>query len=194
MGGGMGGVLVEPEPLGSRGRLLVGLNLAALVGLWLLPLYWLPYLPEVVAVHFGLSGQPDRYGPPGELLLVPAAFSLAPIIILLVTGYRFHLVNRRPYLLNLPAFYLYLPRLPEARRSYWLNRYFESILALSLALGIELLLLEAVIFASAASGQLSPWAFLPLLLTPLLVVGFLAYLSRLSNELKREAGGGPGRI
>lgn len=58
-------------PLTSVERLL----LALMLGLPLLSLtacaVALPRLPERVPVHFGLAGQPDRYGSPLELLALP---------------------------------------------------------------------------------------------------------------------------
>lgn len=37
-------------------------------------------LPATVAVHFGIDGKPDRYGPKGEMLIAPLAFTFASIL------------------------------------------------------------------------------------------------------------------
>ncbi len=180
---------ITSTPLSARGRWLAGINVLGIVAMWLLALaFYLP-LPGTIPVHFDLAGNPTRYGDKLTLLLLPAAFSLAPLIILLATRYRFKLINDYPYLVNLPAFFAaHLPKLPPERQSWWINRLFEANLALSAGLSIIMLLMEWAILQGTVTGRLSGWftvlsiamIFIPILL-------YMVYLRKLGLEMAREA-------
>ncbi len=179
---------IQPMPLGSRGKMLTALMLLGTVALWALALFFYFGLPEKVPVHFGLEGKPTRYGSKLVTLLLPAALSLGPLIFLLVTKYRFALMNRYPHLLNLPAFFLDLGRISEERRAFWVNRYFEAVLGLGVGLTAALLFLEYGILFGTTAGQVPAWVLPFVLLLPVaLIVPFLMYLSRLKRELGAEA-------
>ncbi|MEM4700070.1 MAG: DUF1648 domain-containing protein [Candidatus Nezhaarchaeales archaeon] len=180
---------IEPVPLGRRGVALALLIVLELAAIWALAIYFYLDLPQVVPVHFGPSGEPTRYGEKLELLGVPVAMSIAPTIILLVTKYRFALVNRYSYLVNLPAFFVRIARVPRERRGLWVNRYFEALLALGAALTALLLALECVVYLSAFYGRADPWmvaAAALMILCPL--APFVLYLRRMAREMALEAG------
>lgn len=179
---------IPSSPLTPRGRRYAWLTILGIAALWLLALACLFNLPETVPVHFGLSGQPTRYGSRLELLILPAAFSLAPVIILLITRYRFRLINDYPYLVNMPAFFItHLTQLPQSRQSWWVNRYFEANLALGAAITWILALLEWGILAGTASGKLSAWfTWVSLAAMVIPIVWFAFYLRRLGREMAEE--------
>jgi len=177
---------IQPAELTSRGKLLAKLNVLAVIFLWIYPLFFQSLLPETVPVHFNLEGKPDRQGSKEELLLIPLSLSIAPLIILLATKYRFTLINRYPYLVNLPSFYINIGKIKPERRSYWVNRYFELLLLFSLLMTLSFILLEHAIFSAALSGELPVWFYLFIALPFLLVIWLLYSLSKLSAEMSKE--------
>ncbi len=158
-----------------------------LLTMWILAIYAYSTLPQEVPVHFGFGGKPTRYGGKTTFFILSALFSIAPVIFLLITKYRFTLINRHPYLVNLPAFFTNLTKIPEKRRSFWINRYFEGVLVLGLVLTLTLFIMEVGIYLGELSGKLPLW-FLPFsLLLPLgLILPFLFYLAKLSKEMEKE--------
>lgn len=182
-------LLVSPAPLGSLGRLFVSLIIVLLGLTWLTGLYAFTTLPDRIPTHFGLSGEPDAFGNRLTFLFLPVAFSLAPVIILLIVRFRFTLINRFPYLVNLPAFFSQLGQLPEMRQTYWLNKYFEFIAAVGVAVSVFLLALFLGIYAGTLGGEM-PWWFtaMTIAIPLILITSFIIALRAMSIQLRDEIG------
>ncbi|MCL4436218.1 MAG: DUF1648 domain-containing protein [Thaumarchaeota archaeon] len=184
----MGQTPLSPSmPLSGKGKALLILNLVGLAFIWATGLYAYMSLKGVIPTHFGLSGRPDGYGSSDVFLIVMPLISIAPLIIMLTARYRFTLINKYPYLINLPAFYAYIMGVPFERRAYWVNRYFEVLLAIGTFLTFYLNLLLLGIYLGTIQEALPRWFMLiTLLMTPTLVVVMVYYFYRLSNQMKKE--------
>lgn len=183
----MGIVHVPPQPLSRRGQWLAGLLVLELVAIWGIGLGLFFRLPPVVPVHFTLQGEPDRYGSRIELLFLLPALSIVPVLFLAIVRWRFVLVNRFPYLINLPAFFLALPSLPPERRSAWFNRYIEAMMVFAVLTTLWLLVLEVSILTSALVHTPGSIFLLVMLVVPFaLVVAFLIWLRSLDRALRAE--------
>ncbi len=178
---------IQPVPLSMKGKILATLIMLGLLSMWMFAIYAYLTFPQEVPVHFGFSGDPTRYGDKSTFLILPAAFSIGPVIFILLTKYRFTLINKYPYLINLPAFFTYISKIQKERRGLWVNKYFEAMLCLGVALTFSLLTMEIGIFLGKIHGKLPPW-FIPFSLTlPIwLTLPFLFYLRKLNSELKKE--------
>ncbi|MBI2937364.1 MAG: DUF1648 domain-containing protein [Thaumarchaeota archaeon] len=184
----MGQTPLSPSmPLSGKGKGLLILNLVGLAFIWAIGIYAYMSLKGAIPTHFGPSGQPDAYGSSEVFLIVTPLISIAPLAIMLMTRYRFTLVNRYPYLINLPAFYAYITRIPFERRGYWVNRYFEAMLAIGAFLTLYFNLLLLGIYLGTIQEALPSW-FLPntFLMMPLMVGALFYYFYRLSNQMKKE--------
>ncbi len=179
--------LTSSIPLSGKGRALLILNLVGLAFVWAIGFYAYLTLRGVIPTHFGASGRPDAYGSSDVFLIILPLISIAPLAIMLTARYRFTLVNKYPYLINLPAFYAYIMQVPFERRAYWVNRYFEAMLAIGAFLTLYFNLLLLGIYVGTIQEALPSW-FLPtvLLMTPLLVGALFYYFYRLSNQMKKE--------
>lgn len=178
---------IIPRPLSLRGRGLMIAVVLEIAALWIVSLYAYFTLPEEIATHFGLSGKPTSYGDKTGFLILPIAFSITPAIFLIVTGFRFRLINKYPYLINLPAFYTHLHRLPEERRGIWINKYFELVLALGVSISLFLLFLLLGISRGTFEGRMPPWFLIvTIVLSTVLIVPFVYGLSILSKQMKSE--------
>lgn len=178
---------VAATPLSRTGKYLSAVLILLLAAMLLMGFYAFVRMPARVPTHFGPSGRPDSYGSRGTFLIVPLSFSLAPVIILLVTRFRFSLFNKRPYMLNLPAFYAYIYQIPEARRGFWINKYFELVLALGVALSLYFVVLLAGIYNGIANGGLPSWFTNAAIILPVgLIIPFLYGLQWLSGRMRKE--------
>ena len=156
--------------------------------IWVIGLSAYFSLPERVPTHFGFSGKPESFGTKDIFLFLPFAFSLAPVIFLLVIRYRFTLINKYPYLTNLPAFFAIF-ELPSEKRAYWLNRYFELVLMLGVALVIFLLVMLLGIYKGTLDGEIPSWfSGLTLVLPFGLIIPFIFALRSLSMKMAEEGG------
>ena len=178
---------IRPIPMSVKGKIMVILIVLGLLSMWILAIYAYLTLPQEVPAHFGLSGEPTRYGDKSTFLILPAAFSIGPVIFLLLAKYRFTLINKHPYLINLPAFFTYISKIPKERRGLWVNKYFEIMLCLGVVLTLSLLVMEVGIFLGKIHGKLPSW-FMPFSLTlPVwLILPFLFYLRKMNLKLKEE--------
>ena len=181
--------MISPVPFDTLGRKLVGLLIIFLALIWFMGIYAYTTLPDTIPTHFGVSGKPDAFGTRITFLLLPIAFSLAPAIILLIVKFRFTLINKYPYLINLPAFYTSLSGLREERKSFWINKYFELVAAIGVFVSIFLLALFLGIYAGTIEGRMPMWFTIVILVVPLvLIVSIVLALRSMSVQLKDELG------
>ncbi len=179
---------IQPEPFTRSGKIAVSAIVLGLLVIWSFAFYAYISLPSTVPVHFGIKGEPTRYGDKSEFLFIALAFTIAPFLILLIAKYRFTLINKYPYLVNLPAFYTNIYRIPKRRRAYWVNKYFEAVLWLGALLTIYLVLLEYTIYLSQIRSSTSIWVVVFSLLLPVfLLLPFLYQIFRISKDMADEA-------
>ena len=178
---------ISPAPLSLRGKTMLFITIVGIVSIWLLAIHAYFSLPQRIPTHFGPDGKPDSYGDKSMFLVLPAIFCIVPVIFILITKYRFVLINKYPYLVNLPAFFSRISEIKEDSRSYWVNKYFEAVLFLGTVLTFYMLLLEAGIYIGALYRAL-PWWFTPLaLLSPIvLLLIFLVYMRGMSRSMMEE--------
>lgn len=181
-------MLIKPNPFNKEGKKWILMSLLIVILMWAISLYAYFTLPDIIPTHFGLKGKPDAYGSKTSFLIVPVLLSLAPVIILVMVKFRFVLINKYPYLINLPGFFVHIEKIPEDRRSYWFNRYFELILKFNFALTIYLFVLLLMIYYSTIKEQFDPAALIFIILFPFLaIVPFFIALSKVSSEMKADA-------
>ncbi|AGK60695.1 hypothetical protein Asulf_00677 [Archaeoglobus sulfaticallidus PM70-1] len=177
--------LANPEPLSFKGRIMALSLLMLLITMWVLGIHAYLTLPDMVPTHFDAQGRPTSYGKKEVYLILPLAFSPLPAIFLVITRYRFTLINKYPYLINLPAFFANIHRIPSEQRGLWVNRYFDALLALGVTLSAYMLLLEWGIYEGALHGSLPSWFNLTAVITPFAVILiFLYYMRKLSREIE----------
>ena len=177
-----------PQPLTPRGKFLATATIATTLLLWAVGIYAYRSLPAQIPVHFNASGTPDSYGSSLTFLILPAVFSVAPLIILLLVLFRFKLITRFPYVISLPAFYMYLHDLPVERRGVWINNYFELVMALGGEITVYLLVLLIGTYDGMLHGHMPAWFLLFVVAFPIiLLIPFFYALSRFSQKMKHES-------
>jgi len=179
-------MLAKPESLSRKGKLLAAANLLLIVLMFSIAAYYHSVLPEKVPTHFGIEGKPNVYGSKDSLLMLPFAFSIAQVIILAIVKLRFTLVNKYPYMINLPAFYANLTKLPVDKRGKWVNRYFEALLLFSLGIGIYLAILELSIYEGVRNQSLPIWFYPYVFVVFFMLIPFFAILAKLNREMEKE--------
>jgi len=178
--------LTPIEPLRGIGRNLMILNLLGIIFIWFLGIYSYSSLEGLIPYNFDLSGQPTEYGSSEMFLIITPVMSLAQIIILIVSKYRFTLLNKYSSIINLPAFYTYIIEIPFEKRGYWVNKYFEVVLAVSVSLSLLTSLLFRGVYLGAIYEEIPNW-FIPVSLStaPLIVAPMIYAFYRLSKQMKK---------
>jgi uncharacterized membrane protein len=146
---------LEVRPFSRIGKLLLMLNFLVLFTIVLMAVGYYFILPDRVPVHYDASGNPTSYGDKILLVYTSLGFMIAPIVIIVVTLFRFKLINKYPYLISLPAFMMHLRELSRDQRSIMVNMVFEIILAVGFIMGFGMLLMEYVMFESAINPAIS---------------------------------------
>jgi len=179
--------LYPPEPLSNKGKILYIANIILLVIMLMVNFYIYNTLPNIVPTHFGVNGKPNAYGSKSMFLIIPLAFSIGPILIMLITKYRYTLLNKYPYLINIPSFYAKIQRLPYEKRGIWINKYFEAILVLDLWLIIGFILITYGIYVGTLIHGLPSWFnYMIFGWIAIMIIGFILYLRKISRAIDLE--------
>lgn len=117
----------------------------------ILAVYQFYTLPQIIPVHYNLSGTPDRYGNKSSLFILPA------IAIILFIGMTW--LNKYPHVFNYPVNITPDNAEMQYRFATRLLRYMKMILAL-----IFLLILIGGGLAATGKVKGLGWWFLPLVL------------------------------
>lgn len=86
-----------PAPPATFSRILEGISALILLVALIYAVVTYVGLPETVPVHFGINGEPDRWGKKNEFLLAPVMLSLVTLLCLVVARFpRIHNVPKIP--------------------------------------------------------------------------------------------------
>jgi uncharacterized membrane protein len=137
------------------------LSLALLVALIGLSIYGVAILPDQIPVHFGLSGQADRWGSSKTLFLMP-------VVCLFVQGILWFARHAPVEMMNFPG-----PRTPEntARQIENTGYLFATLRAL-IALLFLGLMADWISAANVGDGGLGLWPMLLFLGLIFVAIGF----------------------
>jgi hypothetical protein len=158
---------------------------ALLLGLLLIGSAWAyPRLPERIPVHFGVSGEADRW----EERSV-ASWYLLPGLALALVGLNYGLARvlpRRPHLFNFPEKKQFL-ELPPERREPVIDRMQDFLYGLSIPLLLLFGFIQWTIYRTANGDDPQPYVLanlvIAVLMTPLLLV---LWLPRIQREVRRQ--------
>ena len=164
----------------NKKRWLITIHLVLLVVLVAIAVDGYLSLPDRYPVHFNLRGEADRWAERGGL----AYWLLPPVPIVLGLGLL--------WLLKIPHHYNYPQKeqvnsWPKDKRQPVYLKLQEMML--SIAIGVDLVFIYAQFMAieSATGASFSPWGmFVPILLIPAVVVGYLVGISRLVDRIATE--------
>jgi len=179
--------IAPKTPLSGIGRILFALNIIGLVALVALGLYGYFVFEGVIPTHYDFAGNPDAYGSSSIFLYMIPALGFAPILIILIVQYRYSLINKHPYLINLHTFYAYIPKIPFEKRGYWVNKYFEAVLAIGVFTTVEMILILWGIYLGTVEEILPNW-FVPvvLIMSFIMIPPLIYYFYKLSKRMKKE--------
>ena len=145
-----------PElPLSQKGKRLLYINLFIVILLIAIPIVSLTYMPSIVPSHWNAEGQVTSYSTStSTVIIIAIVMPLANIIIVLTTAYRWKLVNKYPYIINLPAITLVMSsgNLDHREKSEIINKIFEVTLLAGVIIGTYLLGLEIIMLDSMITG------------------------------------------
>ncbi|MCS7094351.1 MAG: DUF1648 domain-containing protein [Thaumarchaeota archaeon] len=148
-------------------------------------------LPEIVAIDFDFAGRPTQYAPKTELLtvllLLIAIMSSITVLISVISINRHTVVERYPYLINLPALALLMGRLPSERRRFYVDRVFMPLPALALFLNVAFFLSLTHLIIESAKTEIFPAIHvLSLVIVPTfsIILLMILYYRKIYHELR----------
>ena len=175
-------------------KLMIYVNVALTASLALVPWVFLGWMPAVVPTHWGAGGEPNAYGSSCvTVAILSGVMPIANIIILVTYFFRWTLVRKYPYLINLPAIAMVLgsERIDEGVKERLIERIFQVSLVIGLAVGAYLLLLELGILYSMITASPTPWviwvslAGVPVLIAPPLTMYRKIYREEIMKYLRK---------
>jgi len=172
--------------MGAAGRAAAALTVVIIAAMWAHVLLAYNMLPERIPTRFDKEGRPIAYSSKRILLAMVALLTITPALMLTIVWLRFTLVNRYSYMVSLPAFFTKLGELPPIERSRFVNRYFEAMSVVALALAALMYLLEVAIL-KAAAGRAAAVKLIPVAVAgwvAAVMTGLILYLRRMSRELE----------
>ncbi|MCS7117917.1 MAG: DUF1648 domain-containing protein [Thaumarchaeota archaeon] len=150
-------------------------------------------LPERVAIDFDFAGRPTRYAPKSELLsmlvLLVAILSSVTIFTSVLSIKRHTIVERYPYLVNLPALAILIGKLSPQLRKTYIDRAFIPLPASILMLNLVFFLPLVHIIIEAARTEFfpsMPFITLSLTIVFLIVLFTMLYYRRIYKELRSQ--------
>ncbi|MCS6788026.1 MAG: DUF1648 domain-containing protein [Aigarchaeota archaeon] len=167
----------------------VSLASTALLAVYALAVYG--SLPELVAIDFDAAGRPTRYAPKSELLtvlyLLIGVLASVTALISVISLKRHVIVERYPYLVNLPALAILLGRLPEHLRRPYVDRVFLPLPAVGVVLNAAVFFpLVHMVLEAARTEYFPPFPVVAVVLAVSLSVApaMIFYYRRIYRELK----------
>ena len=139
-------------------------------------------------MHFSLNGQPDRYGSKFELLVISLLFFVISFLFSLFVHKRYAFLRNFPYLINIPAFYLYAEKLGEDRKAFWIGQYFEFLAIVVFLTNLLFVIIEFFIYFGGKNARMpSCFNFVFFFYIGFLLVFTFGYLFGLYRKIKKEA-------
>lgn len=160
-------------------RILAGINLLTVAGLWAFAVWAFPRLPDRIPLHFGVDGTPDRWGEPSAVnwFLLPVVV-LALNLLLVVLG---RWMQRRPSLINLPGGQR-IDELPEGARAAVMHLMGKTLAVVQLMMNGVFVLVQTAQYAAAmgdsSRGLMGGILFMSLLSGPIFLVWYFLRLQK----------------
>ncbi|QTA37442.1 DUF1648 domain-containing protein [Thermosipho ferrireducens] len=178
---------VPMKPFSAMGKFLLTMLVIGATLMWITFVYFYYSLPEQIITKFSFKGEPLNYGSKISLWFFPVSFSITPLLIFFLSIFRFSIFNKAPYIMNLPAFYTNLNKMPLEQQSIWLNKAFEIVLIIGNAVTYLLLALEYGTLVGIKTQELPSWYVPAVFLLPILLVPLVIWLLyRLNKKMEKE--------
>ncbi|MBI5466628.1 MAG: DUF1648 domain-containing protein [Candidatus Kerfeldbacteria bacterium] len=170
------------EPFRIPDKIFAGLAVGVMVLTWAVAWWIFPDLPARIPTHFGITGQPDGFGPASWWNV------FMPAVVQLALGLLFWWLYRHPQYSNLPST-IAITLVPEPYR-VMLYRLIQHFLVVTLVI-INLMMAHITIaIIGVAIGSLTglnPWLIGGLVLLLLTVVAvYSVWLYRIATRGARE--------
>ncbi|MGC8479708.1 MAG: hypothetical protein ACP5M9_03510 [Candidatus Micrarchaeia archaeon] len=132
--------LFKKLPFGQKGKALESFLLTEILIILVVGIIGYYRFPIYIPVHY-FNGIPNAYGQSIFFPLTALILSIPPLIVFLISRYRYTLLNKYPYFINMPAFYYSeITRFKRDKKSIWVNKYFEVVLGVGTSIGAMMLI------------------------------------------------------
>ncbi len=175
-------------PFDILGKSLFSFLFAELMSIWIVAIFTLFFLPTIIPSNFNWSGIATASGYSITIIITALLFSIVPAVILIVSFFRYKLLNYYRYLLTAPIFYSNLKGVASSRRGYWINQYFKMLLTAGVYFSCILLVVLLEVYAAAEKNSING-AFvivIPVVSIVLVAVLMLLLVKSMYKEMEKE--------
>lgn len=146
-------------------------SLIVLIAIWGFTIYHFNKLPDIIATHFDLNGNPNGFGSKFTIWLLPVIITLVYMLI--------YVLNRYPHKFN------YLTKITEqnAHKQYQLASRMMRVILFNITLLFGFITFKEIDGAYTKSSTLERW-FIPLLLGSMLIPTFYMIIVSGSKKYK----------
>lgn len=156
---------------------------------FILGIYFSISISGIIPTHYNFWGKPNAYGKPSLIywMMMPIIHLSILILLTLIYRYRWKIINKYPYLINIPAFMMLDGRLDEYRKKYYVDRIYAILAFIGIYLGILMVFIEYAIGTPSFTeyhGALFVIGIIIFSIAP--VLGILLYYRRIYLEYREE--------
>jgi uncharacterized membrane protein len=155
----------------------------------ILGIYFSISISGIIPTHYNFWGEPTAYGKPSFLywMTIPIIHLSIVILLTLIYRYRWSIINKYPYLINIPAFMMLDGRLDENKRKCYIDRIYAILALIGIYIGVLMVFIEYVIGTPSFieyHGALFTVGMIIFSIAP--AAGILLYYRRIYLDYRRE--------
>lgn len=139
-------------PLSKTSKAIIIISMIILVATVITGIYYFFNLPNIVPTHYGLNGKVTTYGSK-SVFFIPMFLLFGVVVLLLaILHFRYTLIEKYPYLINLPSFVYRLGAQKDKKlQSKVISRVFTVFSLSVLYVSVLNLIITTAIFTQSTS-------------------------------------------
>ena len=156
---------------------------------FLLGIYFYISISGLIPTHFNFAGKPTAYGESTLLywMLIPISHLSILVLLNVVYYYRWTLINKYPYLINVPAFMMVDRRLDESKKKYYVNKIYSILSLVGVYVGVLMIFIEfSMGYSSIIEYYGTVFIIGILIFSVFLVIGIILYYKKIYMDYKKE--------
>lgn len=156
---------------------------------FLLGIYFYVSIKGLIPTHFNFAGEPTAYAKSTLLywMLIPISHLFVLALLNVTYHYRWTLINKYPYLINIPAFMMVDGRINESKKRYYVDRVYSILSIVSVYMGILMIFIEfAMGYSSIIKYYGTVFTIGIIIFSMFLVIEIILYYKKIYIDYKKE--------
>jgi len=156
---------------------------------FLLGIYFNISINGLIPTHFDLTGKPTTYSKPTLLywMMIPLIHLSILVLFTIIYYYRWTLISKYPYLINIPAFMMMNGRVDKSKKKYYVDKIYSILSFIGIYIGVLMVFIETAMgypFIIEYYGTIFTLGMIVFTIIP--IIGIIWYYRRIYTEYKEE--------